>query len=246
MSKEFQQKDRLFTDIQFPRDFVFDEKVASIFDDMINRSVPGYSTIITMIGVLAEHYYKENTHIYDLGCSLGGASFSILENFRDRSCSIIAIDNSAPMIERLEHKKRQYGKIADQIESRCENIKDSSILRASVVVLNFTLQFLAPDDRGCLIEKIYQGMRPGGILIISEKIVFSDDHLNNLLINSHHQFKENMGYSALEISRKRAALENVMIPETLAAHKQRIMRSGFSAFEVWFQCLNFASIIAIK
>ena len=114
------------------------------------------------------------------------------------------------------------------------------------MILNFTLQFIPPADRKALIEKIYAGMNPGGILIISEKIIFTDELLNKLLIDSYHQFKEGMGYSKLEISQKRTALENVLIPETLDEHKKRMRSSGFGTFEVWFQCFNFASMVGIK
>tara|TARA_B100000686_G_C16779624_1_gene970935 strand:+ start:83 stop:823 length:741 start_codon:yes stop_codon:yes gene_type:complete len=246
MQKESKKIDRVFNELRSSGDFVFDEKVADVFDDMINRSIPGYATIISMIGVLANRYYQDNTNIYDLGCSLGGASFTILDHLQGRPCSIVAIDCSAPMIERLEYKKRAFGDHGCQIHSRCESIQESAITDASVVVLNFTLQFLATNEREAIVRKIYQGMKPGGILIISEKIEFSDEGLNSLLINSYHNFKENMGYSALEISQKRTALENVLIPENLDTHKQRLINSGFSSIEVWFQCFNFASMIAIK
>ena len=241
-----QHKDRLFTEHRLPSDFVFDEQVASVFEDMINRSVPGYSTIIFMIGLLAERYYQDESNIYDLGCSLGGASCSILEHLKESSCKIIAIDNSQAMIERLEHRKAQFGERGNQIEGRHENVQDTEISNASVVILNFTLQFIPPADRKALIEKIYAGMNPGGILIISEKIIFTDELLNKLLIDSYHQFKEGMGYSKLEISQKRTALENVLIPETLDEHKKRMRSSGFGTFEVWFQCFNFASMVGIK
>ncbi|NKB34620.1 MAG: carboxy-S-adenosyl-L-methionine synthase CmoA [Pseudomonadales bacterium] len=246
MPKNSPQKDRLFTQHRLPGDFVFDEQVTKVFEDMINRSIPGYSTIITMIGVLAERYYQDNSNIFDLGCSLGGASYSIIEHLKGRTCAIHAIDNSLAMIEQLEIKKPEFGERARQIKCHCESIQDSKIDDASVVILNFTLQFIPPAERKALIEKIYQGMNPGGILIVSEKIVFADEHLNELLIDSYHQFKENMGYSKLEISQKRTALENVLIPETLDDHKDRILGSGFSSFEVWFQCFNFASMVAIK
>jgi len=246
MSIDSQHKDHLFTEHRVSGDFVFDDQVARVFEDMINRSVPGYSTIIFMIGVLAERYYQGESNIYDLGCSLGGASCSILEHVKASNYNIIAIDNSQAMIERLEHKKARFGKRGNQIECRFENIQDSEINNASVVILNFTLQFIPPTDRKALIEKIYAGMNPGGILIVSEKIMFADEHLNELLINSYHQFKEGMGYSRLEISQKRTALENVLIPETLDEHKERMRGSGFCSFEVWFQCFNFASMIAVK
>ncbi|NMU06699.1 carboxy-S-adenosyl-L-methionine synthase CmoA, partial [Vibrio parahaemolyticus] len=116
---------------------------------------------------------------------------------------------------------------------------DIDIENASVVVLNFTLQFLVPADRRALLEKIYQGLRPGGILILSEKYVFEDKVSNELLIDLHHDFQRANGYSELEISQKRSAIENVMRPDSIAVHKARFAEIGFSSFEVWFQCFNF-------
>lgn len=254
MTNKTRTTDRIFAKNMLPGDFVFDDKVATVFEDMINRSVPGYSTIIAMIGILAERYYQKESKIYDLGCSLGGATFSVFERLKDQlQChlndsdrAIIAIDNSTAMLERLSSKQQEFDGAISCVEARCENILTTQIENASVVILNFTLQFIPPEDRAALIEKVFQGMNSGGILIVSEKIVFPDQHFNELLIELYHQFKENMGYSKLEISQKRSALENVLIPETLDSHRNRIMQTGFSSFEVWFQCFNFASMVAIK
>ncbi len=244
MTKENQRRDNIFATAGEAGDFVFDEKVADVFEDMVNRSIPGYSTILSMIGVLAARYVRPGSNLYDLGCSLGGASFSMASSLTATDCSIHAIDNSAAMIERLQ--QRLHSEPETIIVPRCEDLRDCEIENASVVVLNFTLQFINPDDRQLLIDRIYQGLNPGGILVISEKIVFPDPELNELLIELYHKFKENMGYSKLEISQKRTALENVLIPETLEQHKSRMTQSGFRAVEAWFQCFNFASMIAFK
>ena len=126
------------------------------------------------------------------------------------------------------------------------DIRDVDIHDASVVVLNFTLQFLVPEDRQALLEKIYAGLRPGGILILSEKYIFDDERANELLIDLHHDFKRANGYSELEISQKRSAIENVMRPDSIETHKTRFKKIGFSSSEVWFQCFNFGSMFAIK
>lgn len=246
MKEDTQKKDRLFAKKMLPGDFVFDEQVASVFEDMINRSVPGYSTIIAMIGVLAENYCQEQSRIYDLGCSLGGATLAAVDKVKCRDYTAIAIDNSSAMIERLQTKLSDLPQYADRIECRCEDLLDSEISDASVVVLNFTLQFIPLADRTELLTRIYEGMRPGGILIISEKISFPDEKLNELFIEMYHSFKETMGYSKLEISQKRAALEKVLLPETLASHRQRLSSIGFNSVDVWFQCFNFASMVAFK
>lgn len=241
-----QQKDQIFVDEILPGDFVFDEKVANVFEDMINRSVPGYSTIITMIGVLSERYCQQHTTIYDLGCSLGGATFAAIYQVKCPNYSIVAVDNSPAMIDMLESKLAAETSQTDHVQCRCEDISQTDISNASVVVLNFTLQFIPQAQRQLLLKNIFNGLNAGGILIISEKILFPDKVLNQLFIDLYHRFKESRGYSQLEISQKRAALENVLIPETIASHRSRLSEIGFRSFDVWFQCFNFASMVAIK
>ena len=244
MSQDNQGRDELFATLGAPSDFVFDDKVAAVFDDMINRSIPGYSTILSMIGVLAARYTQAGTNLYDLGCSLGGASFAMANLVSAENCTIHAVDNSPAMIDRL--KKKLVSAPVQGVVTHCEDILHTEIENASVVVLNFTLQFVRPAARQALMDKIFQGLNPNGILIVSEKIVVPDAQLNNLLIDLYHNFKQNMGYSELEISQKRTALENVLIPETLEDHRARLQQSGFRASEVWFQCFNFASMVAFK
>lgn len=246
MHTPHKSRDNLFAEKILPGDFVFDDKVAQVFDDMINRSVPGYSTIIAMIGVLAERYCKEGSTIYDLGCSLGGASLAVAHRVSTGHYKLIAVDNSPAMIARLESKLQSLQFANASITCRCEDIQATEIANASVVILNFTLQFIPLAERTALIQRIYAGMQPGGILIVSEKIQFPDIELNDLFIDLYHSFKENMGYSKLEISQKRAALENVLIPETIEQHRQRLSGAGFHSFDVWFQCFNFASMVACK
>ena len=238
-------QDRIYADVQPRTDFVFDERVADVFTDMINRSVPGYATIISMIGVLAERYCTPGSRVYDLGCSLGGATLSMAHHIQHQDYELIAVDNSPAMIDRFQDAlSRSPAPLP--ITLQCADIYDIEIEDASVIVLNFTLQFIAPERREALMQQICRGMRPGGILILSEKIRLPDATLNELLINMYHQFKQAQGYSELEISQKRSALENVLIPESLEGHKTRLLTAGFSKVDTWFQCFNFASMIAFK
>ena len=239
------KQDKIYANARPRQDFVFDDSVADVFADMINRSVPGYATIISMIGVLANRYCVPGSTLYDLGCSLGGATFSMAHHIEQPDYRIVAIDNSDAMITRLSKALETSDKKA-HIELVCADIADVEIRDASVVVLNFTLQFIAQEQREALMGRIYAGMKPGGILILSEKIKLADPQLNALLIDMYHQFKHAQGYSELEISQKRSALENVLIPETIAEHKARLLNAGFSSVDSWFQCFNFASMIAFK
>jgi len=237
--------DKIFATERTASDFVFDEQVADVFTDMVNRSVPGYATILSMIGVLADRYCSPGSRVYDLGCSLGGAALSMLHHISRDDFRLIAVDNSPPMVDRFRTILAQQPR-ADLVELLCADINDVQIREASVVVLNFTLQFIAPGLRSALIQRIADGMQPGGILILSEKVRFADDTVNDLLIDMYHQFKHVRGYSQLEISQKRTALENVLIPETIDDHKSRIRAAGFRSCDTWFQCFNFTSLIAIR
>lgn len=226
-------------------DWTFDEQVAEVFPDMIQRSVPGYSNIISMIGMLTERFAQPNSTLYDLGCSLGAATLSMRRNIQVDHCHIVAVDNSPAMVERCRRHIDSF-RAETPVQVIEADIRNIEITNASMVVLNFTLQFLEPDDRQLLLNKICQGMLPGGILVLSEKFNFADQQIGELLFDMHHDFKRANGYSELEISQKRSMLENVMRTDTVEAHKNRLHKAGFSHAEIWFQCFNFGSLIAIK
>lgn len=230
-------------------DFVFDDKVADVFSDMINRSVPGYATITAVTGVLAERFSQANTNIYDLGCSLGATTFAIA-SVAAEGCQCVAVDNSAPMIEKLNlGLKKNLGEISKRkvsVRPVLADVLSVSIENASMVAMNFTLQFLSIDQRAQLLQKICAGLNDGGILVLSEKIKLADNITNDLYTDLHHCFKRNNGYSELEISQKRDAIENILIPESLESHKQRLLAAGFARVEVWFQCFNFVSLVAFR
>jgi tRNA (cmo5U34)-methyltransferase len=227
------------------KDFTFDKQVVEVFPDMISRSVPGYHTIIETIGQLSKRYVTNNTNVYDLGCSLGAATLAMRQSISAKGCKIIAVDNSSAMIERCQMHVNAF-KGNTQVDIIEGDILTTTINNASMVVLNFTLQFIAPEQRDEIIKKIYQGLKPGGLLVLSEKMTDDDQICTDLLIDLHHNFKRANGYSELEISQKRNALENVMLTDTLPAHLSRLSNSGFSHISPWFQCFNFFSLLAIK
>ncbi len=244
------EKDRLYADpLKVTADFVFDERVAAVFPDMIQRSVPGYATIINMIGTLASRSVKPDTRCYDLGCSLGAAALAMHQGMgqgmQRTAVPIVAVDNSQPMLDRARELLARSDALPD-IELVCADVQDVPIENASMVVLNFTLQFIDPAERPRLLGRIYEGLQPGGILVLSEKIALPSDAMQQLFTEMHHSFKQAQGYSQLEISQKRSALERVLLPESLDTHRQRLQSVGFETVEVWFQCFNFVSLLAIK
>lgn len=238
-------KDNIYASQQAVKDFTFDERVVEVFPDMIQRSVPGYATIVSTIGKLAGQYAQNNSNLYDLGSSLGAVTLSMRRNIDKQNCQIIAVDNSAAMVERCKlHLEGFRSDVPVTVE--LADINEIEINNASVVALNFTLQFIPQPQRFALLEKIYQGLKPGGVLLLSEKVKGENTLVDDLLIDLHHDFKRANGYSELEISQKRSAIENVMRPETLNAHFERLSDIGFQHTQVWYQCFNFCSMIAIK
>lgn len=227
------------------KDFTFDAQVVEVFPDMISRSVPGYTTIIETIGQLSRQYVTDDSTVFDLGCSLGAATLAVRQSVSAKKCKIIGVDNSPAMVERCKmHVNAFKGDIPVEIIE--DNILNVDITNASMVILNFTLQFIEPEHRQKLLSSIASGLKPGGILVLSEKISANNDTGNKLLVDLHHNFKRANGYSELEIAQKRTALEKVMLVDDLDTHLSRLKNVGFSTVTPWFQCFNFFSLVAVK
>ncbi len=226
-------------------DFRFDDRVVRVFPDMIQRSVPGYGLVLELAGLLARRRVTAGSYVFDLGCSLGASTLAVRRNILHRNCKIIAVDNSSAMIKRCsEVLAADNSRVPVELVNA--DVLDVAINNASLVMLNFTLQFIQPEQRLQLLQSIYQGLLPGGALLLAEKLQFDDPADNELLIDWHHEFKRSQGYSDLEIAQKRQALEKVMLPDTQEAHHQRLQQAGFTQVTPCFQALNFAAMVAIK
>lgn len=211
---------------------------------MIERSVPGYGLVLQLLGVVAERYSQPGTNIYDLGCSLGASTLQLRRHAAD-DCHVIGIDNAAPMVERCRANLARDHSTATA-EVRLEDIRDSTFNNASIVALNFTLQFIADDDRQAILDRIAAALVPGGVILLAEKIHFEDQAEQSFMTDLHHSFKRHQGYSDLEIAQKRAALENVLISNNESTHVKRLMAAGFKEVHVCLRCLNFFTFIGVR
>lgn len=240
------KKDDLYRSLDEPiKPFEFNQRVADVFPDMIERSVPGYPLTISMLSSIANKYVQSNSNVYDLGCSLGAASLAIQQGVSDKACNIIAIDNSEAMITACHNQLNQTQE-KNKIRFELADVAQAKIEQASLVVMNFTLQFIPVEQRQSVIDNTYQGLLPGGAFVLSEKVLFDDKTENDAMKELHHQMKALNGYDQMEIANKRDALEKVLIPETIDVHEKRLKNAGFSQAFVWLKCLNFISFIAIK
>jgi len=239
------QRDKVYASLQDAvAPFEFNDEVAQVFDDMILRSVPGYTLSIDLITLIAERYGQPNTKLFDLGCSSGVATRALSEAAPE-SAEIIGIDNSPAMIAQCRQSLSDL--IArNRVSLQCQNLTEAPLAGASVIVLNYTLQFLPLIDRDRLLAEIFEALTPGGVVFLAEKVVHEDTFCQSELEAMHLAFKKRQGYSALEIAQKRAALESVLIPETEQKHLDRLAAAGFSHAATLLRAINFIALVGWK
>lgn len=239
-------KDEVFREeIEQVSDFRFGANVASVFDDMVNRSVPYYGEIQRMMAELAADHAREGTFVYDLGCSTGTTMIG-MDTMVEKSIKFIGVDDSQEMLNKCKAKFDEI-KFNRPYELRCADLGEGvKIENASVVVLCLTLQFVRPIYRERLLQDIVKGLNPGGVLILVEKILAEESDFNRDFINYYYNYKRRNQYSELEISQKREALENVLVPYKLSENITLLRDQGFSSCEVFFKWYNFAALIAVK
>jgi tRNA (cmo5U34)-methyltransferase len=226
-------------------DFRFDSSIATVFDDMVERSVPFYCEMQRMLIELAQDFAVPDSNIFDLGCSTG-TTFTNLHPHLHPSVRFVGIDNSEEMLARCRTKLLHDG-CDRSVDLRCVDLNDGAPIEdASVVMLTLTLQFIRPLHRDRLIADIFRGLRPQGCLLLVEKVLGEESHFNRLFIKYYYDMKRRNGYTETEIARKREALENVLIPYRLLENRELLLRTGFRAVDVFFKWYNFCGIVALK
>ena len=233
-------KDEIFKE-PIKKQFEFDKSVASVFDDMISRSVPFYKESSNLICELLSRILNKNAKVVDLGCSTAELLLNLYQIRND--LTLFGVDNSLSMLEIAQNKASAYGA---KINFSCKDILDYDFKCSECVILNYTLQFIRPIKRAEFMRKIYENLSDNGVLIFSEKLVYSDKTLSKEMIEIYEAYKENQGYSKFEIAQKRKALENVLIPYTEEENKTLALSSGFKNCEIIFKWANFAVFLARK
>ena len=238
-------KDTLFQEGHTISTFEFNERVAEVFDDMLDRSVPFYEQVIKMITRILDQTLQDGDTVYDLGCSTGATLLELVRSLDPQKYNFVGVDNSRAMLDKAVRKAEMFAK-QNNILFMEDDITRIELADAGAVVLNYTLQFINPAVRLEFLKKIQTCLRRDGVLILSEKVICQNDHLNQAYQESYHQYKHDHGYSELEISNKREALETVLIPLTIRENSELLQKAGFRTVETFFQWFNFVSIVAIK
>lgn len=240
------KKDNIFDSKYKIHDFVFDEKVASVFDDMVSRSVPMYKESMMAAVSLSKSFVKPNSKVYDIGCSTGSLLIKFAELFDNKSIELIGIDSSQFMLNEAK-KKIQKTNLTPKVILKKQDIEQTlNIKNASVVFMNYTLQFIRPLNRQKVLDQIFSGMKNNSALIIIEKVLGNDSLFNRMYIDLYFRYKASVGYSDLEIKNKRESLENVLIPYRIDENIELLQRSGFKSVDIFFKWFNWSGIIAVK
>jgi tRNA (cmo5U34)-methyltransferase len=241
-------RDVLFQEDSATRDFKFDTKVAQVFDDMVGRSVPFYAELQQMLADLTLQFTPaQDGRICDLGCSTGTTIDFILSN---PSCPANAhaygVDNAPAMLDEARQKLATHVKAQRVTLITADLDGDLQLPSVNVVLMNWTLQFVRPIHREALLRRIYASLRPGGALLMAEKVLVEDSMLNRMYIELYYRYKAKQGYSTEEIQRKRESLENVLIPYRVEENVELLKRCGFDAVDTCFRWFNWAAFVALK
>ena len=238
-------RDTLF-DTQGPAvKFAFNDRVAEVFDDMLDRSVPFYKQVIAMTAEILERSLVTGDAVYDLGCATGTTLLHLARKLESADLRFFGVDNSPSMLDKARRKAEMFS-MAARIHFIQQDITRADFTGAGGVILNYTLQFIKPSVRPEFLQNMQNGLRSGGVLILSEKVLSRDKEINDQFLGSYHQYKKRRGYSELEIANKREALENVLIPLSIKENMDMLKQAGFSRVAPFFQWFNFVSIMAVK
>lgn len=220
----------------------FDKSVTDVFDDMLERSIPQYSTMRNSVTEIAKHFIQPNYDILDIGSSKGGAIAELVSAYNERN-RFLGVEVSKPMIEASRERFKAFKNVEIiNLDLR----KDFPSVTTCVTMSIFTLQFVPIEYRQQLIQKIYDNMIPGGAFILVEKILGDSADLDNLLVDLYYKTKNSNGYSHEEIQRKKLSLEGVLVPVTAKWNEEMLRNAGFKRIDCFWRFLNFAGWVAIK
>ncbi|MBC7659422.1 MAG: carboxy-S-adenosyl-L-methionine synthase CmoA [Chitinophagaceae bacterium] len=236
--------DDIFAGRHYPKPFAFNHEVAEVFDDMVQRSIPLYRDVTRFTADWVLHFYQVGTAVIDIGCSTGTTTHHIAHRL-EQSAHFLAIDSSQAMIDRA-HDKLSDLPARHSLNLLCSDVMAVALPKSSAVVINYTLQFLPVSQRKLLLQRIWESLVPGGILMISEKVRLNSPSFQELGTRLYEQFKEKQGYSRTEIEKKKEALENVLIPFTEDEHRHLLKESGFMNVESLMKWNNFTTLVAMK
>ncbi|HEX8646634.1 MAG TPA: carboxy-S-adenosyl-L-methionine synthase CmoA [Thermoleophilaceae bacterium] len=237
-------RDELFRERRETSDFRFNSEVSEVFDDMVRRSVPFYDLAQDLMVEIVRRRVEPGSTIYDLGCATGTTLLLLANALGRPRPRLVGVDSSADMLDQARAKLGAAGH--DDVELALGDLLDLDYEETGCFVLSLTLQFVRPPDRPGLLRQLHSRLRPGGLLLLVEKVIDESPGFRRLYVDIHQAFKAAHGYSELEVAQKREALENVLVPYTATENTRMLAEAGFSEVSLLFKGLNFAAWAATR
>lgn len=219
----------------------FDTDVTDAFDNMLERSIPNYRTMRDAVVQVGSRFLGDAPHIVDVGASRGEAIAPFVAAYPNAG-RFVAIEPSAPMVAALRERFDDSAVEVLELDARHYEPEGGADLMLSVL----TLQFIPIEHRQKLIHRLFDGLRPGGALILVEKVIGGDHELNDLMVEIYHRMKMTNGYTREDVDRKALALEGVLVPVTAAWNEELLTKTGFTSVECFWRWMNFSAWVAIK
>ena len=222
----------------------FNADVANCFANMLERSIPDYRSMRSLVYELGEKFIKSDTIITDIGCSTGLAVEPFFKKHGDDNTYFLC-DNSEAMIEVFKDKFLVC--IANgYVELVNGNFYEIQMRKNQSLVLSIlSMQFMPTAYRQNMINTIYNSLNPGGAFIFVEKII-ADEGTDDLNVDLYYQMKRENGYTDEKIMQKRKSLENVLSPLKAEWNVDMLHEAGFKKVDMFWRCLNFCGWVAIK
>ena len=218
----------------------FSGKVSKTFDEHVDRSVPFYKEGHQLIVDMQEFFLQEESVCYEIGCSTGTLTKLLSENNANKKTKYYGIDNVKEMIEVAESKNIKNA------EFLSEDIVTYELIKSDLIVSYYTIQFIKPQLRQEVINKIYQSLNWGGGFFLFEKVRANDARFQDYLNSSYNEFKLRNNFTESEIFSKTRSLNGVLEPFSTQGNIDLLKRAGFTDIISIFKYLNFQGFMCIK
>ena len=233
-----------YTVVKDGEKWVFDDNVAMVFSNMLERSIPEYQTMRDLVKKIGSHYVQVGKTIIDIGCSDGIAIEPFIKTYGP-DCNYKLYDVSEPMLERCKQRysSNEFGSLSIENYDIRNGIQCTNVC---LLLSILTLQFVPIEYRHKIVQSIYQSLCPGGAFILVEKVLGDDPDIDSLFVDEYYKIKSDNLYTQEQIASKRKSLEGVLVPITSKWNVDLLLSAGFKKVDCFWKCLNFCGWVAIK
>tara|TARA_Y100000589_G_scaffold118994_1_gene113237 strand:+ start:12378 stop:13076 length:699 start_codon:yes stop_codon:yes gene_type:complete len=209
------------------------------FEKHISKSVPCYHLTHKLGLELSDFFCKPNTNVFDIGSTSGSFINSLLERHNDKDINFNGIEISTSM---YSQSVLRYPKI----NFYNEDVRDCDLHNSSFISSYYTIQFINPQYRQKLINKIFESLNWGGGFLMFEKVRAPDARFQDYMIQIYNEFKLSNEFTPSHIMSKSRSLKGVLEPFSTAANIEMLQRAGFKDIMTVYKYISFEGFLAIK